>query len=157
LFRAHVPELDGWLRSDAVPVLTLSDLKSTLTSHLLDDYYAPRSGQAATWARVFSVLEVVEEAFALAFRDPLRSDAGELDVFANAGLLCEVGQNRDGVQELLPYMGPLTAYAMREDLLYHDRVAEDWNGVDVDWSTAGTRFERLDVRPELVLPRGDTV
>jgi hypothetical protein len=155
LFRAHVPELDRWLNDEPGPVLTLSDLKFVLTSHLMDDYYAPRSEQAATWAKVFSVLEVVEEAFDIAFRDPSRTDAGELDAFANAGLLCEVGWNRAGVEELLPYMGPRTAFAMREDLQYHNRVAEDWNEMDVDWSKAGTRFERLDVRPELVLPEHD--
>jgi hypothetical protein len=155
LFRAHVPELDRWLNNEREPILSLSDLKFVLTAHLMDDYYAPRSGQAATWAKVFSVLEVVEEAFAVASSDPSRAAAGQLDVFANAGLLCEVGWNRAGVDELLPCMGPLTASALREDLQFHDRVAQDWKGVDVDWSRAGTRFERLDVSPEQILPEGD--
>jgi hypothetical protein len=110
-FLTELPELAGLLADREVePPLTPGDLWTTISLELLADDYAPLRTETHVWTRLLRLLEVVEE-----LRDLLEQATPEseddiltLDAFVNAGLLCDITRNRAGLEQLLPWMGPLT-------------------------------------------------
>ena len=156
VFRTHVPELETWWNDwdGDIERATPGTVWNVLCLRLLDSDAAPRIEHLEVWVRVLSLIEVVEEAIEIVGRiEGERSDdATVLYAFANAGILCNVGWNRDGLSSLLRFMGPRTAVAARHDIAYHGRVEREWGGHDVDWSSATSDFRSLPITPNDMMP-----
>jgi hypothetical protein len=154
-FRTAVPEIDAWWTGSdgAIEDASPTEAWFALCFRLQGGDYAPTPDYLDVWKRVLAFIEVVEEALDIVDgrEGPKSEDAITLYAFANAGILCEVGWNRSGLATLLPFMGPRTASAARHEAVHHDRIHRNWAGLDVDWSTAGSSFHPLDIRPNDII------
>src|SRR5437660_1492270 len=79
-------------------------LSSEVATELLDRDDYPVGLGTDVWRRLLAFLEVVEGLWELMARDvsERHPDAVTVDAFANAGILCDVTRNREGLQALLP-------------------------------------------------------
>jgi hypothetical protein len=114
------------------------DLAPQVSTDLLDFDCYPVGLETDVWRRLLAFLEIVEE-----LRELLERDVGEghpdavtVNAFADAGILCSVTSNRDGLQVLLPLMGPKTVESAKAEVTMHRRD-------EPDWSLAGSEFEPL--------------
>jgi hypothetical protein len=145
-----VPDLESWLEethegSDFPAWWTPGDVWTELAARLLDDEDFPKAVDDETWTQLLAYLEIVEEVL-----DGLEDERGgedqdvvTLHAFANAGILHEISRNRDGLASLLPRMGPRVTAAVRGEVELHNRLMNDWDGREVDWSVAGRDFRPL--------------
>jgi hypothetical protein len=101
------------------------------------DYDRPRLEFDDFWPGYLSYVELAAEALdllqAATDRPDEDRDAAELGTFVDAGVICDITTDGEGLQALLPYLGPLSVCAAHAEVGAHRRVLHDWGGHDIDW------------------------
>ena len=156
LLDANVPELEAW-RLDGLfgdefdsEVLGLSEAWLLVTRHLFDEHDRPIEG-GGVWPRLLAVVEVALELCGLLFDDGRDDDANAVDVFAGAGVICDVTRTVGSLEELLPWMGPVTLDVARDEIENHT-ISRGYDLNDVDWSNSGRSYSPLGISPLALVP-----
>lgn len=156
LLVAHVPEISEWWRDalfgdDLDPkVLTLSGAWTVVNRRLFDDNHRPIDVHGV-WPRLLRVVEVALELCDLLFDDDREEDGITVDVFAGSGVMCDITRNLASLEELLPWMGPVSLDGARIEIANHT-TSRGYDADDVDWSRSGTSFRTLGISPTALIP-----
>lgn len=145
LLVAVVPEIQTWWdedrdEDDDPDVLTLSDGWLLVNRHLFDNDKPVDDGEV--WPRLLRVVEVALELCDLLSNDDHEEDCVTVDVFAGSGIMCDITRNREFVQCLLPWMGPLSVDSAQIEVSAH-ASSRSFDVDDVEWALSGTGYERL--------------
>ena len=156
LLDANVPELEAW-RLDGLygdesdsKFLTLSEAWLLVTRHLFDEHDRPIE-VGGVWPRLLAVVELALELCGLLFDDGRDEDGIAVDVFAGAGVMCDVTRTVGSLEELLPWMGPVTLDVARVEIENHT-ISRGYDVNDVDWSKSGHSFRPLAISPLALVP-----
>jgi hypothetical protein len=78
--------------------------------------------------------------------------ASDVEAAVVAGIICSVTRNPEGLQSLLPHLGPRATTAALEEVEYHGGQRGDgWDAID--WSTAGSAYQPLEPDELTIHPR----
>ncbi len=156
LLDQNVPELEAWRAEDAYgdeldpEVLGLWEAWWLVTRHLFDEDDNPIDVDG-TWPRLLAVVEVALELCGLLFDDGRDDDGVVVDVFAGAGIMCDVTRTVGSLEELLPWMGPVTLDVARIEIENHT-TSRAYDVDDVDWSKSGHLYRPLAISPLALVP-----
>ncbi len=149
LLQEHVPELVAWKREDAFgyevdsEVLGLPEAWMLVNEHLFDNDAHPVEVDGV-WPRLLAVIEVALELCDILFDDERDDDGIAVDVFAGAGIMCDITRNVASLEALLPWMGPACLKGARTEVNNH-MTSRGYGIDDVDWSNSGVAYRPLAV------------
>ena len=136
-----VPELAAWLWDAEATTVGPGDVWWTIVDRGLDEDYFPRDLETGVWQRILKLVEWILRA-----AEVLRTDGGDdddlvvLGSFTEAGVLCDLTRNRDGLERLTPWMGPAAIIAARREVEAHQH-SRGWDCEAVDWSSSAAAFD----------------
>ena len=68
-----------------------------------------------------------------------------------SGIMCDVTRNRESLQCLLPWMGPVSVDIAHGEVSARAR-SRSYDLDDVDWASSGTGYERISVSSTSLRP-----
>jgi hypothetical protein len=151
LIRRVPPALAGCHGAAILPALTGNEVAQHLdhyeglssNEHLFDNDAHPVEVDGV-WPRLLAVIEVALELCDILFDDERDDDGIAVDVFAGAGIMCDITRNVASLEALLPWMGPACLKGARTEVNNH-MTSRGYGIDDVDWSNSGVAYRPLAV------------